>query len=142
MWNIDASVKHLNQHAKNHSLGRCAEFVRKAVEAGGVTLKRHTSAKDYGSSLSAVGFRVIASDTNLYKAGDVAIVQPIVGHPHGHMVMFNGKIWISDFIQNYGIYPGPSYRKIKPPFKVYRHESIDSISPVFLPTYSVDTFYA
>ena len=115
---VDKSVAYLNAHAQGHSLGRCAEFVRKAVEAGGVHLARHTSAKDYGSSLEAVGFKEVQGTG--YQAGDVAIIQPIPGHPHGHMTMFNGTIWISDFKQLHGLYPGASYRTIKPPFKVYR----------------------
>lgn len=115
---IAKSVAYLDAHAQKNSLGRCAEFVRKAVEAGGVHLRRHTSAKDYGSSLEAVGFETV--DGTSYLAGDVAIIQPIPGHPHGHMTMFDGKSWISDFKQLHGLYPGASYRTIKPPFKVYR----------------------
>ncbi len=115
---IKKSVAYLDAHAQGHSLGRCAEYVRKAVEAGGVHLVRHTSAKDYGASLEKVGFKAIAGTA--YEAGDVAIIQPIPGHPHGHMTMFDGKLWISDFKQLHGLYPGASYRTIKPPFKVYR----------------------
>jgi hypothetical protein len=119
---IAKSVAYLDAHAQKHSLGRCAEFVRKAVEAGGVHLRRHTSAKDYGSSLEAVGFEAI--DGTSYLAGDVAIIQPIPGHPHGHMTMYDGKSWISDFKQLHGLYPGASYRTIKPPFKVYRYARV------------------
>ncbi|MFL6630163.1 MAG: CHAP domain-containing protein [Burkholderiaceae bacterium] len=119
---IAKSVAYLDAHAQKNSLGRCAEFVRKAVEAGGVHLRRHTSAKDYGSSLEAVGFETV--DGTSYLAGDVAIIQPIPGHPHGHMTMFDGKSWISDFKQLHGLYPGASYRTIKPPFKVYRYARV------------------
>lgn len=58
---------------------------------------------------------------SIYIAGDVAIIQPIPGHPHGHMTMYNGSIWISDFKQYNGLYPGPSYRKHKPVFTIYRY---------------------
>jgi hypothetical protein len=101
-WAMDKakSVVHLNSHAQPHSLGRCAEYVRKAVEAGGVTLHHHPSAKDYGPSLMSVGFhKIVATRANAHyqhQAGDVVVTQPITGHPHGHMAMFNGTEWISD----------------------------------------------
>lgn len=56
MWNRDAAVAYLNADAMNKSHGWCAEYTRNAIEAGGVKLVRHTSAKDYGTSLRAVGF--------------------------------------------------------------------------------------
>jgi peptidoglycan hydrolase-like protein with peptidoglycan-binding domain len=118
-WNKAAAVAYLNRNAEPHSLGRCARYVREAVEAGGVTLIRHESAKNYGSSLVAVGF--VAVNTSTYELGDVAIIQPIPGHPHGHATMYNGDIWISDFRQNNGLYPGKTYRSLRPSFAIYRH---------------------
>jgi hypothetical protein len=121
-WDVNKSLACLNSNAGQNSQGRCAEFVRKAVEAGGVTLKRTTSAKDYGPSLEKVGFK--PTNDGAPKAGDVAIIQPIPGHQHGHATMFNGRNWISDFIQLHGYYPGDSYRKAKPSVIFYRHASI------------------
>lgn len=128
MWDKDKAVEYLTTHASDHSLGRCAEYTRHAIEAGGVTLQRHNSAKDYGPSLIKVGFVALfeSSPDSFYfhQAGDVAIVQPIKGHPHGHMCMYNGANWVSDFVQYRGVYPGPSYRKANPPFAVYRYKTI------------------
>lgn len=121
MWDKKKAIDYLNAHANATSLGRCAEYVRKAIEAGGITLHRRTSAKDYGMSLQASGFTSACASTPL--AGDVAIIQPIHGHPHGHMTMFNGEIWISDFKQYHGLYPGPTYRKLKPSFVIYRYSN-------------------
>ena len=64
-------------------------------------------AKNYGSSLTIAGFREI--NTNNFQAGDVAVIQSIPGHPAGHMVMYNGKKWVSDFVQLHGYYPGAQY---------------------------------
>jgi hypothetical protein len=133
MWNANDAVAYLNLYVQPHSLGRCAEYVRKAVEAGGVTLVRHTSAKDYGSSLVAVGFRALANGMPMYSPGDVAVIQPITGHPHGHMTMFNGTHWISDFKQMHGLYPGPSYRQLKPAFIVYRYPYLYAGPPLAPP---------
>ncbi|WP_293372191.1 hypothetical protein [Nevskia sp.] len=121
MWNRKDAVEHLNQHAGRYSQGRCAEYVRKAVEAGGLKLLRRMSAKDYGESLELAGFyRVFAVPTVFFEA-DIAIVAPLVDHPHGHIAMFNGAIWISDFKQLRGIYPGPAYREHRPAIAIYRY---------------------
>jgi hypothetical protein len=120
MWDKEKAVAYLNTHANIHSLGRCAEYVRKAIEAGGVKVVRQVSAKDYGSSLKALGFVTLIGNLNPV-AGDVVIIQPIDGHPHGHMAMFSGNVWISDFKQNHGLYPSPAYRKLKPSFAIYRY---------------------
>lgn len=129
MWNANKSVAYLNEHAQPHSLGRCAEFVRKAVEAGGVELSRHASAKDYGASLERALFRALPAMPGGIEAGDVAVIQPIAGHPHGHMTMYNGDIWISDFKQMHGYYPGPSYRSLKPPVTMYRYAMLLATAP-------------
>jgi hypothetical protein len=114
-------VAYLNQHALPKSYGRCAEFTRRAIEAGGLKLARHLYAKDYGASLTAVEFRSVGQLAAGFKAGDVVVIQPIPKHPEGHMAMFNGTIWISDFKQLHGLYPGPTYRALKPLYAVYRY---------------------
>lgn len=121
MWDTDKAIQHLNANAKKESQGRCAQHVRQAVEAGGVSLSRHASAKDYGSSLENVGFCNVRITADDFVAGDVVVIQPIAGHPHGHMAMYNGRLWISDFVQYRGYYPGPSYRRQQPAVAVYRH---------------------
>jgi hypothetical protein len=133
MWDGKKAVEYLNAHGGDVSLGRCAEYVRKAVEAGGVLLVHHVSAKDYGSSLEKVGFRAIPTAPVAFVAGDVAIIQPIIGHPHGHMTMFNGTIWISDFKQLHGLYPGPTYRAAKPPFVIYHNALLIAAPPDSIP---------
>jgi len=63
--------------------GRCARAVRESIEAAtGLTLRRTTSAKDYGASLLAAGFEEVYGYA---ENGDVAIFQNIPGHPHGHI---------------------------------------------------------
>jgi hypothetical protein len=125
MWDKAKAVEYLTSHAQPQSLGRCAEFVRKAIEAGGVVLQHHNSAKDYGSSLTHVGFwKIVSTHADAqyqHSAGDVAVIQPIIGHPDGHMTMFNGTNWVSDFTQLHGVYPGASYRAAKPSYAIYRY---------------------
>ena len=133
MWDLTAALKHLDAHAGDSSLGKCAQFVRKAVEAGGLTLERHISAKDYGSSFIKAGFQALASTPTVFTPGDVAIIQPIPGHPHGHICMFNGTMWKSDFKQPHGYYPGPTYRKLKPAVTFYRYPMRIAAPPMLYP---------
>ena len=42
-----------------------------------------------------------------------------VGTPHGHIDMFNGTKWVSDFIEQ-GDYPGRGYRTHYTPFNIFR----------------------
>jgi len=119
-WDKAAAVAALDANAQPLSQGLCAEYTRRAIEAGGVTLVRHPDAQDYGSSLTAVGFVVLMSPPPVYQAGDVGIVQSIRGHPFGHMAMYDGTFWVSDFKQLHGLYPGPAYRAAQPPFTIYR----------------------
>lgn len=118
-WNRDAAVSHIRTHASGGSLSRCAEYTRQAIEAGGTTLDRTANAKDYGAPLERAGFRELPRDSTL-QPGDVAIIQPYTGgNPSGHMTMFDGTTWYSDFRQR-TMYPGGGYRRAQPAYKIYR----------------------
>ncbi|CNL04709.1 lysozyme [Yersinia mollaretii] len=138
MWNSGASVSYINSHVEPNSLGKCAAYVRRAVEAGGVTIRippprigNSASACDYGPSFELVGFKSIYAHTGTgptdtaiipgQQTGDVVVIQPIAGHPHGHIALFNGTHWVSDFVQLRGFYPGPQYRNVKPAYALYRY---------------------
>lgn len=118
-WNRDKALKHLRSRASAVSQNRCAEFTRQAIEAGGITLNRTNNAKNFGASLSRAGFAELPPDAML-KAGDIVVIQPYSEeNPVGHMAMFDGSIWISDFRQR-AMYPDPGYRTAQPPFTLYR----------------------
>lgn len=155
-WDVEKSVAHLTKKAKPTcpppGEGECAAYVRSALEAGGLIVsipKKHyadasgPSACDYGDGLLAIGFKVVFNNRDIvcekieFKpiAGDVAIYQRFEGHRHGHIQMFNGIQWISDFPQKNmypdqapGLYPGPAYRKAEIPLKIYRNDSMQIIN--------------
>lgn len=119
-WNKDAAVSHLRSSAEPVSHGRCARYVREAIAAGGIELVHTASAHNYGGPLTAAGFYRVAG---VHPAkGDVVVIQPIPHHPDGHMAMYDGNIWISDFKQYHGFYPGQDYRNAQPPYQIYRHD--------------------
>jgi hypothetical protein len=120
-WDVEKAVTHAQTKAESGSVGMCAKYTRQAIEAGGVTLTRHGSAKDYGSSLVAVGFVELNFCPVAYAKGDVAVIQGFPGHPHGHMQIFDGAQWISDFKQK-DFWPGKAYRDKQPSYAVYRYK--------------------
>jgi len=117
-WDKNAAVTHADSHARRHSTGNCARYVREAIDAGGVVLGHTHYAKNYGPVLAASGFQPIHG---VPQKGDVVVIQPAPGHPAGHMAIFDGANWVSDFRQLHGLYPGPAYRSARPAYIVYRH---------------------
>jgi len=84
------------------------------------------------ANLTAGGNFLNINSTNAPKTGNVAVIQPYTnGNPAGHVQIFDGEQWISDFKQGEtpasragyngfgGFWPGPEYRKNKPPFIIY-----------------------
>ncbi|AMO50201.1 hypothetical protein GA0061071_103133 [Kosakonia oryzendophytica] len=118
-WDKDAAVAYLVKHAGAKSRSECATYTRQAISAGGINLIRTGDAKDYGDSLLKAGFTALPASAAPEK-GDVAIIQPYPGgNISGHMTMFDGKNWYSDFKQR-DMYPGPGYRRFHPPYVIYR----------------------
>jgi len=137
-WNKDKAIARLRSEGawRLKSTGNCAKFTREAIEAGfdgHVAMLRppsrdgKTMAKDYGPGLEKLGFQEQFMCGG-FEAGDVAIIDGYEGDDAGHMAMYDGQQWISDFAQNNyigregGLYPGPGYAKHRPPFRVYRYK--------------------
>ena len=122
-WDLDAAIARLHSQVLPESDSRCGEFVHKAIDAGGITLNTSynphgKSASGYGPILRHAGFLTVAPGEKPQK-GDVVVFQPVDGHPRGHVAMFDGKQWISDFRQR-DVYAGPDYRNIRAPYVLYR----------------------
>ncbi|PZV35799.1 CHAP domain-containing protein [Mesorhizobium kowhaii] len=118
-WDRNKAISFAQSHAQPFSTRYCAKSVREAIESGGVTLFPTNYAKDYGRNLTNAGF--VETNTIMPMPGDVVVIQPIDGHPAGHMAIYDGRTWISDFKQNHGFYPNSAYRRIRPKYKIYRH---------------------
>lgn len=107
------AATHATRKANPSSTGYCAKYVANALQAGGYKFTRQNSAFQYANGpLANAGFTRI-TDNGKYQIGDV-IVWPAHGKSlkgggiHGHIQIFNGRNWVSDFIQN-SIRPGAQY---------------------------------
>lgn len=108
-WDLGKSIKHLEDNSSVASKHLCAKYVREAMEAGGIkTDGRPSEAKLYVKFLPTIGFKNIklvkhnanyATYMKEAMPGDIAVMESPKGGP-GHICMYTGKQWISDFRQN------------------------------------------
>ena len=110
-FNIDKAVNWLDNNAKVVSQHACAKYVRLALEAGGINTNPHpVSAKDYGPFLQGWGFNTLSSTNYSPIKGDIRVFQPYPGgSQYGHIDMYNGNQWLSDFKEK-NEFPGSGYR--------------------------------
>jgi uncharacterized FlgJ-related protein len=116
--------------------GRCAHYVKEAISSsrGGTLVLKDSdieSAKDYGPCLIKNGFKVVERTiTTVFggvyniagqQVGDVVVIAAAPDHIHGHMAMFDGTNWVSDFVQTKGFYPAQIYRKNNTSYVLYRY---------------------
>ncbi len=122
-FDIDKAVAYLESNLFPESKGECAKHVRLAILAGGVNIYPNpVPAKDYDSYLIKHGFTEISKEDYTPVKGDIAVIQPYPGgKPYGHICMFGGEIWLSDFAQR-DMWSGPQYREQKPSHKLFRWE--------------------
>ncbi len=117
-YSVDLAVAALESNAHDNSTGYCARYVRMAINAGGIaTPNNPVSAYLYNGYLEQFGFVQVPAGS--YQAGDIAVIENFGTHRHGHIQMYNGSQWISDFRQR-DFWPGSSYRTTQPPFVIYR----------------------
>ena len=109
---MDANANASSQH-------QCARYLRLGLEAGGLdTTGRPNLAGNYGPFLQGLGFQSVpgADGTNA-QVGDITVFDINASHPAGHIQMFDGNQWVSDFFQNNFL----PYRTNVPNYTVYRY---------------------
>ncbi len=100
-WDLDKLCSYAVGAAKGASEGRCALYVRRALEAAQV--KKMFSgglgdAKDYISSLPKIGWKNVGKNISSFAKGDIAVF-PASSSKFGHVCIWTGSIWVSDFKQ-------------------------------------------
>lgn len=109
-YSNERAVDYLDRHAEARSKGQCAMYVRMAIDAGGVpTFGQPISACDYEYFLPELGFHKVSEESYEPQRGDVVVFSSIKGHPHGHIAMYDGKQWVSDFKQR-NMYSANGYK--------------------------------
>lgn len=85
----------------------CARAVRMAMEAGGLSTEgRPRYGGNYGPYLLSHGWKQLPNDT-VPQAGDVCVTHGLGKEGWGHISMYDGSKWISDFVQSsYKVFKG------------------------------------
>ena len=96
-----AAADYATSHALKASAEKCAEYVNNALRAQGIKIWGH--GRDVAGNLLKTGkFQSIAYNENYTpQKGDVMSMPSSSKskHNYGHAAIFNGKYWVSDFIQ-------------------------------------------
>lgn len=130
----EKAVEYITEHAESHSVSSCALYVRRAIETGGCpTFLQPRSACDYDTFLPDLGFSEVEAEGYEPQAGDIVVFSAIKGHRHGHICMYNGTQWVSDFKQR-SMYSASAYRSEgthsywrRPDGKAWRKVSMKSL---------------
>lgn len=115
-YDVQTVVNYLTLNAESRSKNCCAWYVMRAMHKGGCPIYILPA---YGYSWLLPQFGFVEVDNNLYKPkeGDVAVFPAVKGHVWGHIQMWNGKQWVSDFKQK-GFYAAGGYVNSK--YKIFR----------------------
>jgi hypothetical protein len=115
-WRPNRAIAHLDRCALSRSHTCCAWFVMRAMQSGGCPIGI-LPAWAYRYALPLYGFHRV--QTTDYKKGDICVF-PAPGGKHiwGHIAMWDGKQWVSDFKQQ-DIVPGRAYEHL--PYRIYRY---------------------
>ncbi len=100
----------------------CAKYVADALEAAGLVFERQTYAYQYKAVFQASPDFESVDAKGAYQKGDIVVFDSSSVSESGHIAIYNGTYWISDFKQTgaSGLYPGPGYQKAKVPFTIFR----------------------
>ncbi|QXO06535.1 hypothetical protein [Campylobacter phage CJLB-14] len=83
--------------------GACAKYVRSYLMAAGYPLSGWpVAAADYINFLPKYGFTPVQGRASQIspEVGDISITQRFGNHKYGHIAIWNGSNWVSDFKQN------------------------------------------
>lgn len=115
---ISTAVKYLNDNTGYNFKEQCWKYVKDALVKGGLPDNSIIPAADASPYLEKNGYKCIYAGYNEgHKGtnygqpclGDITVFEKTAGHPYGHIAMWCGNNWISDFKQN-GNWVSNSYR--------------------------------
>ena len=102
------AAAYVTANAEKKSRNCCAWYVMKALHAGG-SPAYILPAYAYSWLLPQLGFDEVAAEGYTPQMGDIVVFPKVDGHIWGHIQMWNGQQWISDFMQK-GFYAAVGYR--------------------------------
>lgn len=120
-WNAEEAARYATDNASKKSVGLCAMYVRKAMIAGGIPLYQGGNAWHYKYLLPVLNFEEIDKKKEK-KVGDIVVFQPIGQRRFGHIAIWNGRQWVSDFKQR-SIIVHSDYTKKECEYAIFRRDN-------------------
>lgn len=106
-FNKQKAVEYATQHAAPRSRCMCAWYVMRSLQKGGCPLGIYP-AYAYRDILPKMGYQQI--DPKNVEIGDICVMSQNSGSRFGHIAIYNGKQWVSDYRQS-NLYPNRAYRE-------------------------------
>ena len=119
-WSPEEAARYATEHAEKKSVGMCALYVRKAIIAGGIPLYMGSDAWSYKYTLPILNFHQVGKKSER-EVGDIVVFQPIGGRRFGHIAIWNGSQWVSDFKQR-NLIVHSDYLKEGCEYAIYRRD--------------------
>lgn len=113
-YNSEKAVNYATLSAEKHSRCMCAWYVMKALHRGGCFPCGIYPAYGYVDILPKLNAKEVTSD---FKRGDICVLSQNSKSQFGHIAIYNGKKWVSDFTHDF--YPSNTYKK-ESSYKIYR----------------------
>lgn len=120
-WNAEETARYATENAFKKTIGLCAMYVRKAMIAGGIQLYQGGNAWHYKYLLPIFNFEEIDKKEKK-EVGDIMFFQPIGKRQFGHIAIWNGKQWVSDFKQR-SIIVHSDYVKKECEYAIFRRDN-------------------
>jgi hypothetical protein len=103
------AADYATNNAAPQSRSMCAGYVIKAMWRGGCPIGL-VPAYAYNKILPQIGFKEIPSNDYRPQKGDICVLPQNRKASFGHIAIYNGSQWVSDFKQK-SIYPSRPYRE-------------------------------
>lgn len=108
-YSNDKAVDYISNHAESKSKCSCAGYVMRGMWRGGCPIGL-LPAYGYSKTLPQMGFKEVSTKNYTPQKGDISVVPSNSKHPFGHIAVYDGKQWVSDFEQGGEILPSKAYR--------------------------------
>ena len=118
-YSNEKAVLFATSHAEVKSKTMCAWYVMRAMQYGGCPIGI-LPAYAYNKTLPQMGFEEVSTTHYRPHLGDVSVLPACGKSPFGHIAIYDGKQWVSDFRQS-SVFPGPTYREVGK-YQVFRIE--------------------
>ena len=101
---IEKAIQYLEEHLQPEATEECGTYVGNALNAAGFNIRttnRYAYLFYYDDLLINAGFSIIGnlSDIPVFERGDIMVNLNTTLHKDGHICMYNGSKWLSDFAQ-------------------------------------------